>query len=214
MGIKFSQLPLASEVASDDYIAVLDTSENVLKRTAISHASETDAYGLGTAQAYGHNKVIDNLGSSTYANGEVLSAHAGNTLATNVGKLEMGATAASAHSKGEYFMWDGNGGHYVKAVTAIAVGDTLTLGTNVAAVDATSVVSESSMSMTRFSDTISTQTKTISNSAFKSTSLVDIYYSNVALIKRPVYTLGDGTLVITLASAPSETVNIDVKVVN
>ena len=214
MGIKFSQLPLASEVASDDYIAVLDTSENVLKRTAISHASETDAYGLGTAQAYGHNKVIDNLGSSTYANGEVLSAHAGNTLATNVGKLEMGATAASVHSKGEYFMWDGNGGHYVKATIAIAVGDTLTLGTNVAAVNATSVVSESTMSVTRFSDSISAQTKTITNPAFRATSLVDIYYSNVALIKRPVYTLGEGTLVITLASAPSETVDIDIKVVN
>ena len=31
MGTKFSELPEASSVAADDYIAVLDCSENILK---------------------------------------------------------------------------------------------------------------------------------------------------------------------------------------
>ena len=214
MGIKFSQLPVASEVAADDYLAVLDTSDNVLKRMEVTHASSTNAFGLGTASLYGHNKVVDNLNSSSYVNGEALSAHAGNVLATNVGKVETTSTATASHAKGEYFIWSGNGGHYVKATSAISVDDTLTLGTNVEAVNAVSVVSEDSMSITRLTDTISTQTKTISNSVFKTTSLVDIYYSNPSLIKRPTYTVADGSLSISLSAAPSSAVNMDIKVVN
>ena len=61
-------------------------------RTAISaaptsHASTATTYGLGTTSNYGHVKLINALTSSSYANGEALSAYQGyvlnNKLTTN-----------------------------------------------------------------------------------------------------------------------------------
>ena len=64
------------------------------KRTSISHASTTNAFGLGTGSAYGHVKIANNLTTSTYADGIVLSAYQGyvisgkiTTLTTNVSNL-------------------------------------------------------------------------------------------------------------------------------
>ena len=59
MGVKYSQLPIASEVAADDYVAVLDTSEGILKRTEVGHASTSTAYGVGSSTEFGHVKVSD-----------------------------------------------------------------------------------------------------------------------------------------------------------
>lgn len=36
MGVKFSNLPEASEVSRDDYIAVLDLSDNIVKKAKVA----------------------------------------------------------------------------------------------------------------------------------------------------------------------------------
>ena len=63
MGVKFSELHIipTNDVASDDYYAVLDSSEGMLKRAAIEHSSESPAYGIGTETKFGHLKI-----SNTY----------------------------------------------------------------------------------------------------------------------------------------------------
>lgn len=93
MGIKFSQLPIATEVASNDYVAMLDTSEEELKRIAINHASSGTAFGLGTADEYGHTKIVDDLTKSTFADGEALSAHQGNVLANLIAQKNVPASS-------------------------------------------------------------------------------------------------------------------------
>lgn len=53
--------------------------------------------------------------------------------------VELTATAAHAHAAGSTFLWIGQ---LVKVTTAIAVGDTIALGTNVTNTDICSVLSE------------------------------------------------------------------------
>lgn len=62
-------------------------------------------------------------------------------------------------------------------------------------------------------------TKTISNSAFKTTSLVDVYYAEASKDRvqkvKPTYSLSNGSMTITFASALSGAVTIDdIRVVN
>ena len=45
-----------------------------------NHASSQATYGLGTTGVYGHNKVINNLTSTEFRNGESLSAYQGKLL--------------------------------------------------------------------------------------------------------------------------------------
>ena len=59
MGVKFSQLPVAAEVVADDYFAVLDTSDSILKRTTANHAVGTTAFGMGNTTNFGHVKLSD-----------------------------------------------------------------------------------------------------------------------------------------------------------
>lgn len=63
MGIKFSELPQISteQVDEGDCIALLDTSEGVMKRATVLHVSKTTAYGGGTESYYGHVKVNDDF---------------------------------------------------------------------------------------------------------------------------------------------------------
>lgn len=46
----------------------------------IDHALETGRYGLGTSSKFGHVKVINNLDSALFNNGEALSAYQGKEL--------------------------------------------------------------------------------------------------------------------------------------
>lgn len=160
MGVKFSQLPTATEVASDDYLAVLDSSESVLKKTAIDHASTDATYGLGTTSNYGHTKVIDDVTHSVANNGEALAAHQGNALAKDMGVLEVSDTATVAHASGDQFMWKSQ---YVKAKTAIAIGDTLSTSTNVTATNiGAEIVAASSSGTSAFIGTTAEVTAAIS----------------------------------------------------
>ena len=84
MGVKFSQLPSAMVIAANDQIAVLDVSDNILKKTSISHSAEGTEYGAGDREKYGHVKLIDNLNAVVYLDGEALSAHQGSVLSSQV----------------------------------------------------------------------------------------------------------------------------------
>lgn len=46
----------------------------------INHSSPQDVYGKGTPANYGHNKLINNLTSSSYVDGEALAAYQGKVL--------------------------------------------------------------------------------------------------------------------------------------
>ena len=46
----------------------------------VNHASPQDTYGKGTPANYGHNKLVNNLLSSSYVDGEALSAYQGKVL--------------------------------------------------------------------------------------------------------------------------------------
>lgn len=139
MGTKFSELPEASSVAADDYIAVLNCSENTLMKTHVSHASEDPAYGLGTVDKYGHVKIVDNVQHSMLASGEALSARQGNVLANNMGQLELTTTAAYNHAVGEYFVV---AGQFVKCISNIQVGDVIRLDVNAQATNIGSVLNQ------------------------------------------------------------------------
>lgn len=61
----------------------------------INHSSPQDSYGKGTIANYGHNKLVNNLTSANYTDGEALSAYQGKVLAdminqaiTNITKWE------------------------------------------------------------------------------------------------------------------------------
>lgn len=49
-----------------------------------NHASQYTDYGVGTANNYGHCKTINNLTTSSYRNGEALSAYQGNVIKNSI----------------------------------------------------------------------------------------------------------------------------------
>lgn len=61
MGVKFSELHIlpTEEVASNDYLAVLDTSAGLLKRAKADHSSTTTEFGKGGPTKFGHVKLSD-----------------------------------------------------------------------------------------------------------------------------------------------------------
>lgn len=125
--VRVSQLPIASSVASDDYLTILDTSERALKRATVNHASATNAFGLSTTDEYGHTKIVDDLSKSTFANGEALAAHQGNILANLIAPTEVSPSTA-AYEIDDYLIFDNN---FWKVISAISVGDNLVEGTNI-----------------------------------------------------------------------------------
>lgn len=62
------------------------------------------------------------------------------TIESQIGYVEPTDTATSAHAVGSYFI--NKLGQFVKATAAIAVGDTIAVGTNVVATDIAGVLSE------------------------------------------------------------------------
>lgn len=50
----------------------------------INHATPQDVYGKGTPANYGHNKLINNLTSSNYIDGEALAAYQGKVLSDKI----------------------------------------------------------------------------------------------------------------------------------
>lgn len=50
----------------------------------VPHNVNTNVYGLGTNSLYGHVKIVNNLNSSNYIDGEVLSAYQGKVLSDKI----------------------------------------------------------------------------------------------------------------------------------
>ena len=65
MGVKISQLPVAQQLASDDYVAILDSSEDMLKRTALSNLG-----GKGVRASYDETVALyaHDIGDIIYVN--------------------------------------------------------------------------------------------------------------------------------------------------
>ena len=182
MGTKFSELPEASSVAADDYIAVLDCSENILKKTHVSHASEDPAYGLGTVDKYGHVKIVDNVQHSMLASGEALSARQGNVLANNMGQLEPTNIAAYNHAVGEYFIV---AGQFVKCISNIQIGDTITLDGNAQATNIGSVLNQLNNQIATRATTRSAAVTEPNNQIVNSTEFIHCYEVTVPLTFSP-----------------------------
>lgn len=73
----------SSSTTATDFVSCADTRLSD-SRTPKTHASTATAYGVGTETKYGHNKVINNLTTSSYQNGESLSAYQGKILQDNI----------------------------------------------------------------------------------------------------------------------------------
>ena len=74
--------------------------------------------------------IVDNLNASTGTD-TALSAKQGNLLANDLGPIEPNDTSAHAYNVGDLFIWKSQ---LVKVTASIAVGNTITLGTNVSAI--------------------------------------------------------------------------------
>lgn len=64
--------------SSTDFSLTNHSHQNEYART--NHADSNNTFGLGSKSLYGHVKVIDNCNSSSYKDGEVLSAYQGKVL--------------------------------------------------------------------------------------------------------------------------------------
>lgn len=60
--------------------AIGDLISDLTGKAPTSHSSSATTYGVGTTSNYGHNKVINNLTTSTYSDGNSLSAYQGYVL--------------------------------------------------------------------------------------------------------------------------------------
>lgn len=88
------------------------------------------------------NSVYDNSASglsATNTQGAIDELSAEKTDNTNLGTVELTTTASAAHTVGTYFIL---GGQLVKTTAAIAVGDTISIGTNVEETTISAILSE------------------------------------------------------------------------
>lgn len=86
--IKYLPRTLATLVDMSDGKTVEETintiNTNLSTKAPTSHASTSTTYGVGTTSNYGHVKTINNLTTSSYANGQALSAYQGYLLNTSL----------------------------------------------------------------------------------------------------------------------------------
>lgn len=89
-GISATQLGYLDGVTSGIQTQINTLSSNLTSLTTTvdgkaptSHASSATTYGVGTTANYGHCKTINNLTTSSYSNGQALSAYQGYLLNQN-----------------------------------------------------------------------------------------------------------------------------------
>lgn len=68
----------------------------------LDHAIETNRYGLGTTTKYGHVKTVNNLDSTSFINGEALSAFQGNVLRELINSMKKEITTWTIIECGAY----------------------------------------------------------------------------------------------------------------
>lgn len=66
-----------------------------------NHASSNTTYGLGTQSNYGHNKLINNLTTTSYQDGMALSAYQGKILNDKVSTAQNTANTANNNANGK-----------------------------------------------------------------------------------------------------------------
>ena len=183
MGVKFSQLPNMESPASEDQIAVLDVSENILKKIKIAHAATSTVYGPGTTSSYGHVKLANNLTSSSYANGVALAAYQGYVLSGNISTVS------------------GNLSTLSQTVNTMS-GQVSTLSGQVSGLD--SSVSTLSNSVNTLNNRVGTAENTVSTLSGQVTNLS----TNVSTLDTKVTKLSSGK--INLAVNPSSTSDMNI----
>lgn len=77
----------SSSTTATDFVSCADTRLSD-SRTPTAHASTAITYGVGTETKYGHNKVINNLTTSSHQNGTSLSAYQGKVLSDAISEKE------------------------------------------------------------------------------------------------------------------------------
>lgn len=65
-----------------------------------NHASSSTTYGLGTQSNYGHNKLVNNLTTSSYQDGLALAAYQGKLLNDKVNTAQNAANSANSNANG------------------------------------------------------------------------------------------------------------------
>ena len=68
-----------------------------------NHASNKSTYGLGSTSKYGHVTIVNNLNSSSYTDGEVLSANQGNILDSKIDSVISDNANWTVVSQGSYW---------------------------------------------------------------------------------------------------------------
>lgn len=83
---------------------------------------------LGTPAVAGHNKIIDGLNKTAFANGEALSAHMGNALGEMLAPIEPGPNYSRSYSKGAQFVY--NGRLCVVTATSVSSSTAINIGSS------------------------------------------------------------------------------------
>lgn len=130
---------------------------------------------------------LSNTSQNPIGNKAVSEQLAGNTTGT----FEPGAVAASPHAVGEYFMWIGQ---FVKTRVAIAVGDTISLNTNVTAVNIASMLNELNTNLSMTGATANLLSDGIDFNTLMTGGIYSVPNSNISKINCP--TDGNGMLLV------------------
>lgn len=157
---------------------------------ALTPAEKSDGSFRGISDGNGYTQSATATGfsprtsglQSLNANDAIIEVNSkvNNTISGNT--VELTNTATSAHAVGEYFIL---GGQFVKCTTAIAVGDTITIGTNVEATNVASILSELNGNLINYTPTFSNLVN-VSNTPPRNTIIVNgilflneiFYFSN------------------------------------
>lgn len=167
-------------MSSDDYIAVLDTSERKLMKTEISHACADPIFGAGDISNYGHVKLRDfgtypdTIQSNINAGNTGLSLSAGCGLATSLtssDKYEVEGQASHLnYSKDAYFFIKTSINPYLddtytlaKAKVAIPQGAQLINGTNFELKPLTNEVTNANINIQTNTSNIASLTTRVTN---------------------------------------------------
>lgn len=88
-----------SDGNTNTFYSVMDQNGN-FSLAKKSHASSDNTFGVGTAGSFGHCKVINNLTTGSYADGQALAANQGKILNDKISNLDAAACKAYHWSNG------------------------------------------------------------------------------------------------------------------
>lgn len=80
--------------------AVTTNTNNIAGKAPNNHASTATTYGLGSGTNYGHTKIINNITTTSYVDGQALSAYQGYVLNTAIATKAPTSHANSASTYG------------------------------------------------------------------------------------------------------------------